>query len=97
MKLQKHETRLVGRWLTTANGVVGDDVTDRILALTSGHLDHLAADPTGWEHLYADPDDDRLWELTYPHSEWQGGGPPCLEVVSPDTARQKYGWSPPEA
>lgn len=95
MKLRIDETMLVGRWLKTERGVVGDDVAERIRMLTSGYLDHLAADPSGWEHLYADPDDGRLWELTYPHGEWHGGGPPCLKVISMDIARQKYGWSPP--
>lgn len=97
MKLQAHETKLVGRWLATDRGVVADDITERIKVLTSSHLKHLAVDSTGWDHLYADPDDGRLWELTYPESEWHGGGPPSLEVVSVDLAREKYGWTPAPA
>jgi hypothetical protein len=96
MKLHADETCLIGHWVKSASGVIADDVAQRIVALTSSHLNYLATDSTGWKHLYADPEDGRLWELTYPHSEWHGGGPPCLQVVSKAAALQKYGWRPPE-
>ena len=44
----------------------------------------------GWETLYRDPRDGRLWELTYPQSEMHGGGPRRLHVLSRDEAAAKY-------
>ena len=32
----------------------------------------------------------RLWELTYPHSEMHGGGPPRLRVMTRQAAAAKY-------
>ena len=56
-------------------------------ALTRFHLIKLGHDESGWITLFRDPDDDRLWELDYPHGGWHGGGPPRLRVVSPEEAR----------
>jgi hypothetical protein len=41
--------------------------------------------------LYRDPQDGRLWELTYPHSDWHGGEPPDLRHISSGEAASKYG------
>ncbi len=54
------------------------------------HLRELGKDSSGWEALYRDPDDGRLWELTYPKSELHGGGPPQLRSLAPDEARKNY-------
>ena len=32
----------------------------------------------------------RYWERTYPHSDWHGGGPPCLTNITFDAAKEKY-------
>ncbi|PSQ68200.1 MAG: hypothetical protein BRD29_04400 [Bacteroidetes bacterium QH_2_67_10] len=45
----------------------------------------------GWSSLHFDPDDGRLWELTFPESHLHGGGPPVLHVISQEEAREKYG------
>ena len=44
----------------------------------------------GWECVFRDPRDDRLWELTYPESSVHGSGPRRLSVISADAARSKY-------
>lgn len=93
MKPRPYEKTLEGSWLTTERGVVADDVSERIKVLTETYLRHVAVDDTGWDHLYLDPEDGRLWELTYPASEWHGAGPPRLDVVSRETAQEKYGWT----
>ena len=44
--------------------------------------------PDGWTVRYVDDSTGDLWELTYPHSECHGGGPPLLKRVTqspPDT------------
>jgi hypothetical protein len=94
MHLRPDETDLVGRWILRDGQVVGDPVCHRVKALVSGPLERIAADETGWDTLYRDPSDGRLWEHTYPQSELHGGGPPRLTVIDPVTAQVKYGPAP---
>ena len=67
-----------------------DSVCDRVEWLVKFRLQRVAADPSGWNTLYRDPRDGRLWELTYPRSEMHGGGPPTLTLVAKDEARHRY-------
>jgi len=91
MKLRPEETELTGKWRVTGQEIEKDPTARRIERLTRTMLRRLGADPSGWDTLYRDPEDDRLWELTFPDSDSEGGGPPRLAVVEADTARQKYG------
>ena len=94
MKLQPHETRLVGKWLAEKDGHVRADATsERISWLTSHHLRKIGVSERwgAWQTLFQDPDDRRYWEQTYPRSEMQGGGPPTLQVLTREQAREKYG------
>jgi hypothetical protein len=92
MKLTKDDVKLVGNW-TAKNGVVrGDEADRKIEWLINNHLRFIAADKvSGWDRLYVDPDDNRYWELTYPHGEWHGGGPPTLTHISDEEAKTNYG------
>jgi hypothetical protein len=65
-------------------------VCERVEWLVTSQLHRVATDPSGWNTLYEDPRDGRLWELTYPKSEMHGGGPPTLTVVAKDEARHRY-------
>jgi hypothetical protein len=89
--LQPGETDLIGNWVAQGSIVVGDDTTLRIKWLIAKRLDRLAADSGGWDTLFRDARDGRLWELTYPESEIHGGGPPRLRVMQPEVAQSKYG------
>lgn len=90
MKLINTESKLVGKWIYD-NGVMRkDEITQQIEWLINNHLKKIATDETGWDVLYADPDDSRLWELTYPQSEMHGGGPPSLTYISNEEAKKKY-------
>ena len=84
------ETEIVGEWIVHEGRVQGDESCQRIHTLTKSYLEKLATDESGWETLYRDPGDGRLWEHTYPHSEWHGGGPPSLRVVDRVQAAKKY-------
>jgi len=90
-KIENFETVLTGSWAFVSGKMVADDACQRITALTSSHLVKIATDVSGWNLLYRDPDDGRLWELTYPQSELHGGGPPQLKCISVSQAKQKYG------
>jgi immunity protein 27 of polymorphic toxin system len=70
--------------------VVADATEQRIEWLTKQKLQRVAKDSSGWETLYRDPKDGRLWELTYPQGGMHGGGPRRLHVVSQDEAVAKY-------
>jgi hypothetical protein len=89
-ELQPDETELVGQWLNTGGRIQGDSGCRRIEWLVSERLRRLGADASGWDVLYRDPRDGRLWELTFPMSEMHGGGPPRLSLISPDAAASKY-------
>jgi hypothetical protein len=90
LALRPSETLLKGGWITSGNSVVADETCKRIEALTTGLLKHLANDATGWESLFQDPADGRLWELYYPQSEMHGAGPPSLRNVTALEASSKY-------
>ena len=85
------ESSIVGRWLETGSGVVGDETCRRIQLLVSSHLVELARSPDGWSTLYRDPCDRRLWEHTYTQSDLHGGGPPALECITQVQAKATYG------
>jgi hypothetical protein len=70
---------------------IADRVCERIHELVTSHLKELGRDESGWDALYRDPDDGRLWELTHPRSDAHGGGPPQLRVLNEAEARTKYG------
>lgn len=89
--LGPEESRLVGKWILIEGNTREDDVSQRIRSLVQDRLVRLGTDASGWETLYQDPTDGRLWELIYPQGELHGGGPPTLVVISAPEAAQKYG------
>ena len=91
MKIGRAETLLVGTWDVPEGRVVPDHTCVRIDVLVRTHFEELGRDASGWDVLFRDPDDGRLWELTYPQSELHGGGPPQLRCLLVDEARAKYG------
>jgi Immunity protein 27 len=90
--IRPEEIELIGRW-ETVNGVVcADAAAKRILELARTYLTKVAVSEAfgGWETLYQDPADLRFWELTYPHGEMHGGGPPKLKSLTVQEAKSKY-------
>jgi len=88
--LSADEKLLRGGWIESPEGIKPDETALRIEALTAHCLVKLGTDPSGWETLFVDPHDDRLWELTFPDSDSQGGGPPMLKNLSIAEASTKY-------
>jgi hypothetical protein len=93
ISLLPHETELMGRWNFVAGDVLPDSTCVRIHDLIREGLVKIATDASGWNTLYRDPKDSRLWELTYPYSEMHGGGPPKLTCTSAQRARDVFGYS----
>jgi hypothetical protein len=90
LKLTPAETDLIGEWRLDGNVLKPDATSIRIEQLIRGHLQRLCSDSSGWDTLYRDPDDGRYWELTYPSSDSEGGGPPRLTCINLAGARAKY-------
>jgi hypothetical protein len=84
------EQRLDGAWIDTPEGIAGDDVDRRILWLVRRRLRPRGTAHGGWDQLYVDPRDGRLWELTFPHGSLHGGGPRRLTHLEPELAKGKY-------
>jgi hypothetical protein len=89
-RIRPDETELVGGWENIDGALVADAAAIRIKELVHTYLTRIAASESGWEILYRDPTDLRLWELRYPQSEVHGGGPPTLRVLSLEEAKCKY-------
>lgn len=84
------ETKLTGSWVRKGDLIVEDENCIRIRFLITDYLRRVTSDWSGWEVLFQDPLDNRYWELTYPHSDWHGGGPPALFCLNESEARKKY-------
>lgn len=89
--ISPEEIEIAGSWVHSENGVVHDEVFERIDGLIKSYLQEIARDPSGWNILYRDPNDGRLWERVFLQSELHGGGPQTLRVVTVDKARLDYG------
>src|SRR5579872_1950519 len=85
-KIEPHETELTGNWVVEGGHVRGDATCERVNWLTQSWLVQVAHSRSGggWETLYRDPSDGRLWERTYPQGEMHGGGPPRLVLLTPE-------------
>lgn len=90
MKLRPDECDLIGKWRRLGNAIEADSTALRIDRLIKDQLEKLGTDKSGWDVLYRDPNDGRLWELTYPNSDSEGGGPPRLTCVTAEAVREKY-------
>jgi hypothetical protein len=90
-KLKPNEVELVGKWIVVNGAVDGDDTCKRIEELIACPLQQVGSTDAGWTKLFIDKADGRYWELTYPNSDWHGGGPPMLTCVTEEFARSKYG------
>jgi hypothetical protein len=91
MKLAPSDIDLVGTWKLSGESIVPDATSRRLDRLVKEHLAKLGNDPSGWDTLYRDPEDGRFWELTYPQSDSEDGGPPRLTCLPAEEARKKYG------
>ncbi|MCA6422698.1 MAG: hypothetical protein IM568_07775 [Flavobacterium sp.] len=91
IEINSEETLLVGSWKMEGGKMIADKICQRIEKLVENYLRKVAVDKTGWEKLYQDPNDNRYWLLTYPKSEFHGGGPTELKMITQTEVTQKFG------
>ena len=81
MSIRPEETQIQGAWIWADGEMVEDDASRRIRQLIDGELHHIATSKDGWVRFYRDPQDGRIWELSYPQGEMHGAGPMLMRVV----------------
>jgi hypothetical protein len=84
------ESEIAGSFITRDDRTTANAEVARIGKLVDGYLEKITASTDGWSVLYKDPNDGRLWELTYPNSGAHGGGAPRLKHISRDEAAKRY-------
>ena len=89
--INANESEIRGCWVESSDGVTKDANTERIETLIRDYLREVKRDASGWDLLYIDPKDGRFWELSYPDSSLNAGGPPLLKHLSREHVREKYG------
>jgi hypothetical protein len=92
VRIKPDETEIIGNWIIIDGRASSDAAEERINKLISNYLEKLAISSVsgGWDVLYRDPIDGRLWELTYPQGHMHGGGPKRLSSLSAAMAMAKY-------
>lgn len=79
--LKPNEDLIVGNWIFECGGTLADENCKRIEWLIKHCLAEVSRADGGWTTIYRNPADGCYWQLTYPHSEMAGGGPPTLKYV----------------
>ena len=91
MPIAKSEKLIQGAWELVDGRIVADASLKRIQSLIGTELEKVADTSGGWETLYRDRNDGRLWERFFPFSEMHGGGPESLRCIEAAAAADKYG------
>lgn len=82
---------VVGGWTLDPTGqVVADENEQLIRDAVNRHLTRIGDRDGGWITLFIDLVDSSFWELTYPQSEYHGGGPSKLTRIAPDELSKLY-------
>ena len=91
MDLKAQDSFIAGYWIDLGSGMTRDANWERIDWLVANRLEWLARAAVGPDALYRDPRHGRLWEKVHPAPQLKDGGPPQLQVIAEEAARQKYG------
>jgi hypothetical protein len=86
--------KIIGKWIVENGKVIENQECVDIKNLTETELEQIATREGGWVKLYKNKNTGEYWELDYPQSELQGGGPPTLEQVEAGEVQKRYGTLP---
>jgi hypothetical protein len=84
------EFEIRGDWAESNGVAIANEACKRIYRLTTSYLEYLGKSSDGWDALYRDPMNARLWELVYLQSDRHGGGPPTLRCLPYEVAKLKF-------
>jgi Immunity protein 27 len=93
MTSENDESLISGGWERVGDHMVPDATLLRIREMIVSKLERMADAEGGWETLFRDRTNGRLWERFYPLGEMHGGGPESLRRIELNAAEQKYGSS----
>jgi len=71
---------IIGHWEFANGKVIADSNCKLINSMIREKFTKIGTSEDGWTIKYK-ADDDTIWELSYPQSHLQGGGPPKLIQV----------------
>lgn len=84
--MAKLDDELRDSWKSDGTRMVARGDTAAIDDMLESKLEKQKADASGWYVLYRHRDTGQLWELTYPQSHMQGGGPRLLRCLGDDAS-----------
>ncbi|MEP6990929.1 MAG: Imm27 family immunity protein [bacterium] len=88
--LASHERDLAAGPDDASHRVENEALDARIFWLVTERLEPMATANGGWEQLFRDPRDGRLWELSFPRGSLHGGGHRRLACMTRDEAATRY-------
>lgn len=86
--------KIIGKWIEENGKVIESKECIVIKNLIETELEQIANREGGWVRLYKNKNKGEYWELDYPQSELQGGGPPTLEPLEESEVQKRYGKLP---
>ena len=75
-----NDREIIGKWELKNGKIIADLNCQLIESMLKDDLSELMTAEDGWTKQYKGKEDD-IWELTFPQSNLQGGGPPKLTII----------------
>jgi hypothetical protein len=75
-----NDKEIIGNWEFKKGKIIADLNCQLIESMLKEDLSEFKTSEDGWKKQYKGKEDD-IWELTFPQSHLQGGGPPKLTKI----------------
>lgn len=75
-----NKKEIIGHWKFENGNIIADSNCEIIKSMIKNDLTKIGKSEDGWIIQYK-ANDDSIWELSYPQSHYQGGGPPKLVQI----------------
>lgn len=79
--MELNQKEIIGKWIFQDGKVLADENCSIINLMIENDLIEFETSDDGWTKRYKG-NDETIWELSYPESHLQGGGPPKLTAIS---------------
>lgn len=74
------EEEIIGKWIFKNGKVIADSNCQLIESMIENDLEKIKTSENGWTKWYKEKNGN-IWELTFPESHLQSGGPPKLTRI----------------